>query len=65
MADISVFLKNNIFKTFFINLQHKEINSLLKKDVFKDILILDVSNKIKIFNSYFVDKIKKKNSYNI
>ena len=42
----------------FIESQYKEINSLLKKGVFKFIDIANVLKGVKIFNSQFVNKIK-------
>ena len=42
----------------FTKSQHKEINSLLKKGVFEFINTADVPEKVGIFNSQFVDKIK-------
>lgn len=60
MADIFVFLKNNIFKNFFTKLQYKKLNGLHKKDFFKVILISNILSKIKIFNLCFVNEIKNK-----
>lgn len=45
---------------FFTKLQYKKINSLLKKNIFEIISISDIFNRIKIFNFYFIDKIKNK-----
>ena len=42
----------------FTESQRKEINSLLKKGVFKTVNISDVPEGVRIFNSQFVDKIK-------
>lgn len=60
MANISVFLKNNISKLLFIESQHKKINSLLEKSIFKVILISNIFSKVKIFNSCFINEIKNK-----
>lgn len=52
-----VFLKNTAFQPFFTKSQYKKINDLLKKTTFEGDSILDVFNKIKIFNFHFIDKI--------
>lgn len=65
MADISVFPKKNASKPSFTKSQCKEINSLLKKNTFEIISFSDVSIKIKILNSNFVDKIKNKRTTTI
>jgi len=43
----------------FTESQHKEINGLLKKGVFKFINTANILEGVKIFNSRFVNKIKK------
>lgn len=53
LADISVFLRSNAFLLFFTKSQNKEINSLLEKNIFEIVTISDVSNIMRIFNSYF------------
>ena len=53
-VDISVLVQ----ETPFMDLQHKEINRLLKKGVFVVIMERDVLQSAHIFNSCFVDKIK-------
>lgn len=58
IANISIFLKNQASKPSFTNSEQKEINSFSEKDTFKVILISDVSNRMRIFHSYFVDEIK-------
>lgn len=58
MANISIFLENNVFQISFIKSQCKEINRLFKKNVFEVVSILDIFSKIRNFNSYFVDEIK-------
>lgn len=60
MANISVFLKNNVSQPSFTKSQYKEINGLLEKGAFKVISILDVFNRMRIFNSRFIDEIKNK-----
>lgn len=61
MADISVLLQEN-FNTPtalpFTDSRRKEIDGLLKKEVFKIISISEVPKDTRIFNSRFVDKIK-------
>ena len=42
----------------FAKSQHKEINSLIKKGVFKIVDILDIPPSTQIFNLWFVDEIK-------
>ena len=49
-------------KTPFTDLQHKEINRLLKKGVFVVVLERDVLQGIYIFNSHFINKIKYPNT---
>ena len=41
-----------------MDLQHKEINGLLKKGVFAIIIERDILQGIYIFNLYFINKIK-------
>lgn len=60
MANISVFLKNDASEPPFTKSQHKEINNLLEKGAFEVISISDISSRMRIFNSCFVDKIKNK-----
>ena len=45
-------------ETPFTDLRHKEINRLLKKGVFAIIMERDVPQGVRIFNSYFINKIK-------
>jgi len=45
-------------ETPFTDLQHKEINGLLKKGVFAVITEKDVPQGVRIFNLYFVNEIK-------
>ena len=45
-------------ETPFIDLQHKEINGLLKKGVFAVITERDVLQGVRIFNLRFINKIK-------
>ena len=47
------------------NQGRKKINALLKKRGFKVVFILKMLKNIKIFNSYFVDKIKNIGIINI
>ena len=42
----------------FTKSQHKKINSLLKKGVFKFINTVNILKGVKIFNSQFINKIK-------
>jgi hypothetical protein len=42
----------------FIESQCKEINGLLKKGIFKFTNTVDIPKGVRIFNSWFVDKIK-------
>ena len=42
----------------FTDLQHKEINRLLKKDIFVVIAERDILQGVYIFNLYFINKIK-------
>lgn len=58
MANIYVFLKNNASQPPFIESQYKEINGLFEKNAFKVFSILDISSRMRIFNSHFIDKIK-------
>jgi len=41
-----------------MDLQHKEINGLLKKGVFTAVTKRDVPQGVRIFNSRFINKIK-------
>ena len=53
-ADISVLVQ----ETPFTDLQHKEINKLLKKGVFVVIVERDIPQGVCIFNLRFINKIK-------
>jgi hypothetical protein len=62
-ADIIVFLQNDeeisSTSTFtFADSRRKEINDLLKRQVFEIIIISEVLKNVRIFNSRFVDEIK-------
>ena len=57
-ANISVLVQ----ETLFIDLRRKEINKLLKKDVFIVIAERDILQGVYIFNSRFINKIKHPNT---
>jgi hypothetical protein len=64
-ADITVFLQNEVdsslvstFTSTFAESRRKEINDLLKRQVFKIITISEVLKNVRIFNFRFVDEIK-------
>jgi hypothetical protein len=60
-ADITVFLQDEIPSSLtltFADSRRKEINDLLKRQVFEIITISEVSKNVRIFNSRFVDEIK-------
>jgi hypothetical protein len=65
-ADITVFLQDDVdssSSTFvlistFIESRRKEINDLLKRQIFEIIIISEVLKNVRIFNSRFVDEIK-------
>jgi hypothetical protein len=64
-ADIIVFLQDEIDSLFvstliltFADSRRKEINDLLKRQVFEIITISEVLKNVRIFNSRFVDEIK-------
>jgi hypothetical protein len=64
-ADITVFLQNEVDSSFvfiftltFADSRRKEINDLLKRQVFELIIISKVLKNVRIFNSRFVDEIK-------
>jgi hypothetical protein len=60
-ADITVFLQDEIssFLIFtFAKSRRKEINDLLKRQVFEIITISEVLKNVRIFNFHFVDEIK-------
>jgi hypothetical protein len=65
-ADIIVFLQDNVdssLSTFvltstFVESRRKEINNLLKRQVFEIFTFSEVSKNVRIFNSRFVDEIK-------
>jgi hypothetical protein len=44
----------------FAESQHKEINGLLKKGIFEIINMADIPKGARIFNSWFINKIKNK-----
>jgi hypothetical protein len=62
MADILILMQN--FKTDtllpFAESWYKEINGLLKKGIFEIINMADIPKGARIFNSWFVNKIKNK-----
>jgi hypothetical protein len=63
-ADIIVFLQDEIssFFTFtFAESRRREINDLLKRQIFEIIIILEVLKNVRIFNFRFVDEIKHSN----
>jgi hypothetical protein len=64
-ADITVFLQDEVDSSFvsiltstFTESRRKEINDLLKRQVFEIITISEVFKNVRIFNSRFVDDIK-------
>jgi hypothetical protein len=64
-VDITVFLQDevdsslvSIFASTFAESRRKEINDLLKRQVFEIIIISKVFKNVRIFNSRFVDEIK-------
>jgi hypothetical protein len=64
-ADITVFLQNEVdsslvstFTSTFADSRRKEINDLLKRQVFEIIIISKVLKNVRIFNFRFVDEIK-------
>ncbi len=62
-ADITVFLQDDeeissSLTSTFAESRLKEINDLLKRQVFETIIIFEVSKNIRIFNFRFVDEIK-------
>ncbi len=65
-ADITVFLQDDVdssSSTFalistFTELRRKEINDLLKRQIFEIIIISEVLKNVRIFNFRFVDEIK-------
>jgi hypothetical protein len=63
-ADITVFLQDEIPSSLtftFAESRRKEINDLLKRQVFEIIIISEVFKNVRIFNSRFVDEIKHSN----
>jgi hypothetical protein len=63
-ADIIVFLQDEISSSLiltFAESRRKEINDLLKRQVFEIITISEVLKNVRIFNSRFVDEIKHSN----
>jgi hypothetical protein len=67
-ADITVFLQDEIDLSFvstftltFAESRRKEINDLLKRQVFEIIIISKMLKNVRIFNSRFVDEIKHSN----
>jgi hypothetical protein len=64
-VDITVFLQNDVDSSFvfiltftFAESRRKEINDLLKRQVFEIISISEVLKNVRIFNSRFVNEIK-------
>jgi hypothetical protein len=62
-ADTTVFLQDDeeissISKFTFADSRQKEINDLLKRQIFEMIIISKVFKNVRIFNSRFVDEIK-------
>ncbi len=67
-ADITVFLQDEIDSSFVFTLtstfaesRRKEINDLLKRQIFEIITISEVLKNVRIFNFRFVDEIKHSN----
>ena len=63
MADVSIFLSKKdsllfLIPILFVKSKQKKMNGLLKKRVFELVFILKVLKNIKIFNFYFMNKIK-------
>lgn len=65
MADISVFLKNEVSEPPFTKSQRKKMNSLLKKFVFEVVTISNILTTIRIFNSRFINKIKNEGTVTV
>jgi hypothetical protein len=64
-ADITVFLQDEISSSLtftFAESRRKEINDLLKRQVFEIIIISEVFKNVRIFNFRFVDEIKHSNT---
>jgi hypothetical protein len=68
-ADITVFLQDEVDSSFvstftstFAESRRKEMNDLLKRQVFEIIIISEVFKNVRIFNSRFVDEIKHSNT---
>ncbi len=63
-ADITVFLQDDVdsssstFTSTFAESRRKEINDLLKRQIFELIIISKMLKNVRIFNSRFVDEIK-------
>jgi hypothetical protein len=64
-ADITVFLQDEVDSSFvststftFADSRRKEINDLLKRQIFELIIISKMSKNVRIFNLRFVDEIK-------
>jgi hypothetical protein len=57
-ADITVFLQDDTPTPTFAESRRKEINDLLKRQIFELIIISEVLKNVRIFNSRFVDEIK-------
>jgi hypothetical protein len=63
-ADITVFLQDKISSShtfIFVESRRNEINDLLKRQVFKIIIISQMLKNVQIFNFRFVDEIKHSN----
>ena len=63
MADLSIFLQKKdslplLTLIPFIELRQKKMNGLLEKRVFGVVSISEMPKNIRVFNSYFVNKIK-------
>jgi hypothetical protein len=58
VADIIVFLQDDLFNLTFVESRRKEINDLLKKRVFELTTIDKISENVRIFNFRVVDEIK-------
>jgi formylmethanofuran dehydrogenase subunit B len=68
LADITVFLQDEVDSSFvstlistFAESRRKEINELLKRQIFEIITISEVLKNVRIFNFRFVDEIKHSN----
>ena len=58
IVDISVYLQKDIPLPQFHTSCQKELTGLVKKGVFEIIKLINIFNKIKLFNSWFINEIK-------